>query len=197
MGSPEVLGARGSFIRRTQAGHQRDGGLCQAGWGAQPASVEGVIRHVFREQLGVCQAGWAAESLVTQEGLEQAKLACDEACSQMKDGLLGSGDARLARIEREMQSIKSGLVKLQAQLKEEVDKFTSGRLLDLDLERHRVRQELEIRSKETRQLEARLDRELGTLRDQLIVAKADITNACTGLVLVACALGLATIRFLT
>ncbi|PIN16613.1 putative membrane protein [Handroanthus impetiginosus] len=99
-------------------------------------------------------------------------------------------------LQRETEKIKSDIEKMRSELRYEIDKVTAGQRLDLNLEKGRIRDELNNQNQETTNLTNKLDREIHELRAQLEAAKYDVIKYCIGTLVSVSAVGLAIIRVL-
>ncbi|KAG8362836.1 hypothetical protein BUALT_BualtUnG0032600 [Buddleja alternifolia] len=89
---------------------------------------------------------------------------------------------------------KSDIEKMRSELRYEIDKVTAGQHLDLNLEKGRIRDELNNQNQETTNLTNKLDREIHELRAQLEAAKYDVIKYCIGTLASVSAVGFAVIR---
>ncbi|KAG6399666.1 hypothetical protein SASPL_141147 [Salvia splendens] len=116
--------------------------------------------------------------------------------SMFKTEVKSSQDHHFSMLQHEMEKIKNDIEKMRSELRYEIDKVTAGQRLDLNLERGRIRDELNNQNQETTNLTTKLDREIHTLRAQLEAAKYDVIKYCIGTLASVSAVGLAVIRIL-
>nr|XP_025682083.1 coiled-coil domain-containing protein 90B, mitochondrial isoform X2 [Arachis hypogaea] len=96
----------------------------------------------------------------------------------------------------ENEKLRNDIEKMRSELRYEIDKFTAGQRLDLNLERGRIREELFDQNAETDNLSNKLDREVNALRAQLDAAKYDVIKYCIGTLVSISTVGLAVLRIL-
>ncbi|KAL0448435.1 UNVERIFIED_CONTAM: protein FMP32, mitochondrial [Sesamum latifolium] len=105
-------------------------------------------------------------------------------------------DHHFSLLQHETEKLKSDIEKMRSELRYEIDKVTAGQRLDLNLERGRIRDELNNQNQETTNLTNKLDREIHALRAQIEAAKYDVIKYCIGTLASVSAVGLAVIRIL-
>ncbi|KAL9238251.1 hypothetical protein vseg_012697 [Gypsophila vaccaria] len=135
-------------------------------------------------------------SFVSKAEMQKTELIQDGSISKFKTEVQSSQDHHFALLQRETEKLQGDIEKLQRELKYEIDKVTAGQRLDLNLEKGRIRDELNNQKTETSNLTNKLDREIHALRAQLEAAKYEVIKYCIGSLVSISAVGLAVIRIL-
>ncbi len=86
--------------------------------------------------------------------------------------------------------------KLRAELRYTHEKVSSSQKLDLNLERGRIRDDLQQQDNKTAAMELRLDREISNMRTHIEAAKSDVIKYSIGAVMSMGALGMSLMRLL-
>ncbi|XP_075497157.1 protein FMP32, mitochondrial-like isoform X1 [Primulina tabacum] len=137
-----------------------------------------------------------SHSFVSKGQMQQNEMAQESNLSKFKTEVKSSQDHHFSLLQHETEKLKSDIEKMRSELRYEVDKVTAGQRLDLNLERGRIRDELNNQNQETTNLTNKLDREIHALRAQLEAAKYDVIKYCIGTLASVSAVGLAVIRIL-
>ncbi|XP_042019883.1 protein FMP32, mitochondrial-like [Salvia splendens] len=135
-------------------------------------------------------------SYVSKSEMQKSEMFQENNLSMFKTEVKSSQDHHFSMLQHEMEKIKNDIEKMRSELRYEIDKVTAGQRLDLNLERGRIRDELNNQNQETTNLTTKLDREIHTLRAQLEAAKYDVIKYCIGTLASVSAVGLAVIRIL-
>ncbi|XP_074313263.1 protein FMP32, mitochondrial-like [Silene latifolia] len=135
-------------------------------------------------------------TFVSKAEMQKTELVQDGNISKFKTEVQTSQDHHFALLQRETEKLQGDIEKLQRELKYEIDKVTAGQRLDLNLEKGRIREELNNQKTETSNLTNKLDREIHALRAQLEAAKYEVIKYCIGSLVSISAVGLAVIRIL-
>ncbi|KAH6810219.1 coiled-coil 90B-like protein [Perilla frutescens var. frutescens] len=135
-------------------------------------------------------------SYVSKSEMQKSEMLQDNNLSMFKTEVKSSQDHHFSMLQHEMEKVKNDIEKMRSELRYEIDKVTAGQRLDLNLERGRIRDELNNQNQETTNLTTKLDREIHTLRAQLEAAKYDVIKYCIGTLASVSAVGLAVIRIL-
>ncbi|XP_073293454.1 protein FMP32, mitochondrial-like isoform X1 [Primulina huaijiensis] len=137
-----------------------------------------------------------SHSFVSKGQMQQNEMTQESNLSKFKTEVKSSQDHHFSLLQHETEKLKSDIEKMRSELRYEVDKVTAGQRLDLNLERGRIRDELNNQNQETTNLTNKLDREIHALRAQLEAAKYDVIKYCIGTLASVSAVGLAVIRIL-
>ncbi|XP_042028424.1 protein FMP32, mitochondrial-like [Salvia hispanica] len=135
-------------------------------------------------------------SYVSKSEMQKSEMFQENNLSMFKTEVKSSQDHHFSMLQHEMEKIKNDIEKMRSELRYEIDKVTAGQRLDLNLERGRIRDELNNQNQETTNLTTKLDREIHTLRAQLEAAKYDVIKYCIGTLASVSAVGLAVLRIL-
>ncbi|EPS65794.1 hypothetical protein M569_08983, partial [Genlisea aurea] len=135
-------------------------------------------------------------SFVSRAELQKNEMTQESNLSKFKTEVRGSQEHHFSLLQHETEKLKSDIEKMRSELKYEIDKVTAGQRLDLNLERGRIRDELNTQNQETTNLTNKLDREIHELRAQLEAAKYDVIKYCIGTLASVAAVGLAVLRIL-
>ncbi|KAH9618095.1 hypothetical protein KSS87_016000, partial [Heliosperma pusillum] len=135
-------------------------------------------------------------SFVSRGEMQKTELVQEGNIAKFKTEVQSSQDHHFALLQRETEKLQGDIEKLQRELKYEIDKVTAGQRLDLNLEKGRIREELNNQTTETSNLTNKLDREIHALRAQLEAAKYEVIKYCIGTLVSISAVGLAVVRIL-
>ncbi|KAK9667299.1 hypothetical protein RND81_14G246300 [Saponaria officinalis] len=135
-------------------------------------------------------------SFVSKGEMQKTELIQEGNIAKFKTEVQSSQDHHFALLQRETEKLQGDIEKLQRELKYEIDKVTAGQRLDLNLEKGRIREELNNQTTETSNLTNKLDREIHALRAQLEAAKYEVIKYCIGTLVSISAVGLAVVRIL-
>ncbi|KAL9231676.1 hypothetical protein vseg_006871 [Gypsophila vaccaria] len=135
-------------------------------------------------------------SFVSNGEMQKTELIQEGNIAKFKTEVQSSQDHHFALLQRETEKLQGDIEKLQRELKYEIDKVTAGQRLDLNLEKGRIREELNNQTTETSNLTNKLDREIHALRAQLEAAKYEVIKYCIGTLVSISAVGLAVVRIL-
>jgi len=128
--------------------------------------------------------------------LEQL-LARNEAAVQVfRHDFTQNYENEMAKLQRDIERQQVELEKLKTELKYEVDKVISGHRLDLNLERGRIRDELQMHDTRAIDTAQRLDKEINDLKTSIEAGKSDIIKYCVGTIVGAVSVGLGVVRML-
>ncbi|XP_051127420.1 protein FMP32, mitochondrial-like isoform X2 [Andrographis paniculata] len=103
--------------------------------------------------------------------------------------LKSSQDHHFALLQHEGEKLRNDIEKMRSELRYEIDKVTAGQRLDLNLEKGRMRDELNNQNQE-------IHAKIHALHAQIEAAKYDVIKYCVGTVVSVCAVGLAVLRTL-
>ncbi|KAK6150558.1 hypothetical protein DH2020_015490 [Rehmannia glutinosa] len=135
-------------------------------------------------------------SFVSKGEMQKNEMTQESNLSKFKTEVKSSQDHHFSLLQHETEKLKSDIEKMRSELRYEIDKVKAGQRLDLNLERGRIRDELNNQNQETTNLTNKLDREIHALRAQLEAAKYDVIKYCIGTLASVSAVGLAVIRIL-
>lgn len=93
--------------------------------------------------------------------------------------------------------VTSEIEKLRAEVRYTHEKVMSSQKLDMNLERGRIRDDLQAQDNKTAAMEIRLDREIQAMRTTIEAAKNDVIKYSIGAVMSMAAVGMSLIRLLS
>ena len=99
-------------------------------------------------------------------------------------------------IHSDIDRIRADSEKLKAELKYEIEKLTAAQRLDLNLEKGRIRDELQKQNDRILGIDGRLDREANLIRTQIETSKNDLLRYCVGTVISCGAIALGALRLM-
>ncbi|KAI3451029.1 hypothetical protein Pfo_007694 [Paulownia fortunei] len=157
----------------------------------QAEAITGAMTEVLNDSLEN-----VSYSFVSKGEMQKNEMTQESNLSKFKTEVKSSQDHHFSLLQHETEKLKSDIEKMRSELRYEIDKVTAGQRLDLNLERGRIRDELNNQNQETTNLTNKLDREIHALRAQLEAAKYDVIKYCIGTLASVSAVGLAVIRIL-
>ncbi|KAL0395535.1 UNVERIFIED_CONTAM: protein FMP32, mitochondrial [Sesamum calycinum] len=135
-------------------------------------------------------------SFVSKAEMQKSEMTQESNLSKFTTEVKSSQGHHFSLLQHETEKLKNDIEKMRSELRYEIDKVTAGQRLDLNLEKGRIRDELNNQNQETTNLTNKLDREIHELRAQLEAAKYDVIKYCIGTLASVSAVGLAAIRIL-
>ncbi|GFP95463.1 protein fmp32 mitochondrial [Phtheirospermum japonicum] len=157
----------------------------------QAEAITGAMTEVLNDSLEYVSHGF-----VSKGEMQKNEMAQESNLSKFKTEVKSSQDHHFSLLQHETEKLKNDIEKMRSELRYEIDKVTAGQRLDLNLERGRIRDELNNQNQETTNLTTKLDREIHGLRAQLEAAKYEVIKYCIGSLASVAAVGLAVIRVL-
>ena len=153
----------------------------------QAEAITDIITKLLNDSLG---------SLVSKAEMQRTEMLQESSLSKFKAEVQSSQGHHFSSLLHENEKLRNDIEKMRSELRYEIDKFTAGQRLDLNLERGRIREELFDQNAETDNLSNKLDREVNALRAQLDAAKYDVIKYCIGTLVSISTVGLAVLRIL-
>ncbi|KAL3630110.1 hypothetical protein CASFOL_023094 [Castilleja foliolosa] len=159
----------------------------------QAEAITGAMTEVLNDSLEYVSHGFVSKGEMQKNEMTQ-----ESNLSKFKTEVKSSQfiDHHFSLLQHETEKLKNDIEKMRSELRYEIDKVTAGQRLDLNLERGRIRDELNNQNQETTNLTTKLDREIHALRAQLEAAKYEVIKYCIGSLASVAAVGLAVIRIL-
>ncbi|GFQ00531.1 protein fmp32 mitochondrial [Phtheirospermum japonicum] len=160
--------------------------------GVQPKQAEaitGALIEVLNDSIEN-----VSQSFVTKAEKQRNEMTQESNLAKFKTEVISSQGHHFSLLQHEMEKLKSDIGKMRSDLRYEIDKATAGQRLDLNLEKGRIRDELNEQNQETTNLTNKLDREIHELRAQLEAAKYEVIKYCIGTLASISAVGLAALR---
>jgi hypothetical protein len=124
-----------------------------------------------------------AESYVTVAALEKAVLEAEAKHAGLRAEVLKGQDLGAATFTRDTERLQSNLEKVRSEIRFEVDKLTASQRLDLNLEKGRMRDELQALRDKANELDIKVDKEVNSLKAAMEQSKNDTVKYVLGLVL--------------
>ncbi|EYU24082.1 hypothetical protein ABFS82_12G003100 [Erythranthe guttata] len=157
----------------------------------QAEAITGAMTEVLNDSLENVSYSFVSKGEMLKNEMTQ-----DSNLSKFITQVKSSQEHHFSLLQHETEKLKSDIEKMRSELRYEIDKVTAGQRLDLNLEKGRIRDELNNQNQETTHLTNKLDREIHELRAQLEAAKYDVIKYCIGTLASISAVGLAVIRIL-
>ena len=179
---------------------------------AYPSSVVYVdtletVRKLERAGMDAGAAEVVAREIATAAKLATAPLSSRSEFEKLQiavNSQLHSVEGELKSRQREAESssrhavttVTSELEKLRAELRFAHDKITTSQKLDLNLERGRLRDDLQRQDDKTNSMELRLDREISSMKTTIEAAKNDVIKYSIGAIMSMAAVGMSLMRLM-
>jgi len=179
---------------------------------AYPSSVVYVdtletVRKLERAGMDAGAAEVVAREIATAAKLATAPLSSRSEFEKLQIAVssqLHSVEGEMKSRQREAESssrhavttVTSELEKLRAELRFAHDKITTSQKLDLNLERGRLRDDLQRQDDKTNSMELRLDREISSMKTTIEAAKNDVIKYSIGAIMSMAAVGMSLMRLM-
>eukprot|EP00241_Pyramimonas_parkeae_P012334 CAMPEP_0114241242 /NCGR_PEP_ID=MMETSP0058-20121206/9531_1 /TAXON_ID=36894 /ORGANISM="Pyramimonas parkeae, CCMP726" /LENGTH=266 /DNA_ID=CAMNT_0001353761 /DNA_START=136 /DNA_END=936 /DNA_ORIENTATION=- len=160
--------------------------------GVDPRSAE-ALTQVMTELLSHLSQRMG-DSFVTKSELEKAEIENQASMHFFKHEFSQGHGKEMATLKREIENLKVECEKLRAELRYETDKVTSGQRLDLNLERGRIRDEMQKQDGNLTTATSRLDKDINHMRASIEQMKNDVIKYCVGTIVSTTAVGLGLLR---
>lgn len=135
-----------------------------------------------------------AETFVTKSALDKALLSQDATIAAFRAEVSTSQQLHQAAFVRDADRLQAGLDSLKSEVRYEVDKLTASQRLDLNLEKSRIRDELQTLRDAATELEIKVDKEVNSLKALMEQSKNDTVKYILGVVLALLTAGLGAAR---
>lgn len=109
--------------------------------------------------------------------LEKAMLEQEARLGGFKAELIQKQDMHLATLQKDLDRQQNYLDKMRSEVRHEIDKLTASQRLDLNLEKGRMRDDLQQMRDKSVELELKMDREVNDIRAGMEKAKNDIIKS--------------------
>ncbi|KZV42671.1 hypothetical protein F511_25154 [Dorcoceras hygrometricum] len=110
-----------------------------------------------------------SHSFVSKGQMQQNEMSHESNLSKFKTEVKSSQEHHFSLLQHETEKLKSDIEKMRRELRYEVDKVTAGQRLDFNLEKGRIRDELNSQNQETTHLTNKLDREMHITGSSLLI----------------------------
>lgn len=155
----------------------------------QSEALTEVVTEVLcrnRELLG--------ETYVSAAALEKSELKAEAAIAGFRAEVLKSQELQAATSTRETERLQANLDKVKSEIRYEVDKLTASQRLDLNLEKGRMRDELQSLRDKSNELEIKVDKEVNSLKAAMEQSKNDTVKYMLGVVMALITAGIGAAR---
>lgn len=187
--------------RAPYAGEQRDPGMLvdtlsmmkrYESLGLSREQAEALTRVVT--EVLVKNREMLAETYVSIAALEKSELKAEASISGFRAEVLKSQELQEATSTRETERLQANLDKVKSEIRYEVDKLTASQRLDLNLEKGRMRDELQSLRDKSNELEIKVDKEVNSLKAAMEQSKNDTVKYMLGVVMALITAGLGAAR---
>lgn len=135
-----------------------------------------------------------AECYVSKGALEKSELQAQASIAGFRAEVLKSQELQVATSTRDTERLQSNLEKIRSEIRYEIDKLTASQRLDLNLEKGRMRDELQMLRDKTNELDIKVDKEVNSLKAAMEQSKNDTVKYVLGLMLALLTAGLGAAR---
>lgn len=137
-----------------------------------------------------------SQGFVSKAMLEKTLLEQDAQQAGFKSEIYKAQDMHVTTLNRESERLSNDVVKVRSDIKYEVDKLTASQRLDLNLEKGRMRDELQALRDKSNDLEIQIDKEINALKAAVELTKNETIKYSLGLMFGLLTIGLGVIRLL-
>lgn len=168
-------------------------GFEQAGLKREEADI--LTRHVTK--LILSTSNQFSEKFASNTYLEKLSSQLGSDMVSFKNEILKTQELQLSAMQKEIESSKNELAKLRTEIRYELDKMISSQRLDLNLEKGRLRDELQATTHSVQTIETQLHKEINFIRTSIEANKNEIIKYSIGTLMSVGAVGLGLLRILT
>lgn len=147
-----------------------------------------VIEHTIKR---------VTDTTVTKAQLEKLVVEQKSAFDTAKGEIRSSTEANIASLRRDIERLEIETDKIRSELRFGIDKLQASQRLDLNLEKGRIRDEMQNALDKSADVDTRLDREIYIMKTNIESSKSDIIKYCVGTIVSTTAVGLGMLRVLT
>jgi hypothetical protein len=126
----------------------------------------------------------------------RTELASKDQIAQCRNELSIGLETQRAVTQRDIDRIRTESEKLRTELKYEIEKLNTAQRLDFNLEKGRIRDELQKQTDRILEIDARLDREANLIRTQIEAGKNDLLRYSVGTLISFGAVALGALRLM-
>lgn len=155
----------------------------------QAEALTVVVTDVLRRNIDML-----ADTYVSTAALEMSELRADSSISRFRAEVMKIQELQEATSIREMERLQANLDKVKSEIRYEVDKLTASQRLDLNLEKGRMRDELQSLRDKSNELEIKVDKEVNSLKAAMEQSKNDTVKYMLGVVMALITAGLGAAR---
>jgi len=135
-----------------------------------------------------------ANTYVSVAALEMAEMRAESSISGFRAEVMKIQELQEATSIRETERLQANLDKVKSEIRYEVDKLTASQRLDLNLEKGRMRDELQSLRDKSNELEIKVDKEVNSLKAAMEQSKNDTVKYMLGVVMALITAGLGAAR---
>eukprot|EP00884_Botryococcus_braunii_P015063 jgi/Botrbrau1/23558/Bobra.0141s0028.2 len=135
-----------------------------------------------------------AEIFATKVALEKAILEQEARIAGFKSEVVKGQELHLASLTRDTERLSNSLEKIRSEIKYEIDKLSSMQRLDLNLEKGRMRDDMQVLRDKANELEIKMDKETNMLKAAVETTKNETIKYCLGMMLAFTTAGLGAAR---
>ncbi|KAL4421910.1 hypothetical protein ABPG77_005194 [Micractinium sp. CCAP 211/92] len=136
------------------------------------------------------------EMYASKVALEKSILEQEAKHAGFRSEVLKSQELQVATFTRDTERLQINLEKIRSEIRYEIDKLTASQRLDLNLEKGRMRDELQMLRDKSNELEIKMDKEVNSLKAAMEQSKNDTVKYVLGLMLALMTAGLGAARLL-
>mmetsp|Transcript_14044 Transcript_14044/g.42391 ORF Transcript_14044/g.42391 Transcript_14044/m.42391 type:complete len:283 (+) Transcript_14044:227-1075(+) len=137
-----------------------------------------------------------SQNFVSRAMLEKTLLELDAQQAGFKSEISKAQDLHVTTLNRESERLANDVAKVRSEIRYEVDKLTASQRLDLNLEKGRMRDELQALRDKSNELEIKIDKEINALKAAVELTKNETIKYSLGLMFGLLTIGLGVIRLL-
>lgn len=135
-----------------------------------------------------------AETFVSAAALDMSELRAASSISGFRAEVMKIQELQEVTSVREIERLQANLDKVKSEIRYEVDKLTASQRLDLNLEKGRMRDELQSLRDKSNELEIKVDKEVNSLKAAMEQSKNDTVKYMLGVVMALITAGLGAAR---
>lgn len=135
-----------------------------------------------------------SEYYVSKAALERSELEASASIAGFRAEVLKSQELHVATFTRDAERLQVNIEKLRSEIRYEIDKLTASQRLDLNLEKGRMRDELQALRDRANEMEIKIDKEVNSLKAAMEQSKNDTVKYVLGLMLALLTAGLGAAR---
>ncbi|KAH6799534.1 hypothetical protein C2S51_036018 [Perilla frutescens var. frutescens] len=137
-----------------------------------------------------------SHNFVSKVDMDKSVMTLQSYSSKLETQVTSNVNHHFSLLQQENEKLKTDIEKIRSELRYEIDKVTAGLRLDLNLEKGRIRDEMNNQNQETTNLNSKVDREIHVLRALIEALKYELIKYCLGTFASLSAVGLALLRIL-
>jgi hypothetical protein len=137
-----------------------------------------------------------SEAYVTKAQLEKTVLEQISRDAGFKSEVLKAQDMHHTTLNRESERLANDVAKVRSEIRYEVEKLTASQRLDLNLEKGRMRDELQALRDKSNELEIKIDKEINALKAAVELTKNETIKYSLGMMFALLTVGLGVVRLI-